>query len=71
MVITDMGIMGFESESKRMFLKEYYPGILPETIQEHVGFDIDISMATESFFPKEEELQILRKKTDPEKLILN
>ncbi|MBU1341413.1 MAG: ketoacid-CoA transferase [Proteobacteria bacterium] len=70
-VITDMGIMGFESHSKRMFLKEYYPGIHPETIKEHISFDIDISTARETLCPKAEELKILREKTDPEKLILN
>ena len=70
-VITDMGIMGFKSESKRMFLKEFYPGIRPEIIQEHISFDIDISKATESISPEKEELEILREKTDPEKLILN
>lgn len=69
-VITDMGIMGFEAHSKRMFLKEFYPGIHPETIKNHTGFDIDISKAVETVHPKALELKILREKTDPEKLIL-
>lgn len=70
-VVTDMGIMGFEAKSKRMFLKEIYPGIHPETIQDLIGFDIDISKAYETPPPKARELKILREKTDPEKLILN
>ena len=70
-VITDMGIMGFEDQSKKMFLKEFYPGIHPETIKEHISFDIDISNAQETIPPKAGELKILREKTDPEKLILD
>lgn len=70
-VITDMGILGFDPQSKRMFLKEFYPGIHPKTIQDHISFDIDISKAKESALPNASELKILREKTDPEKLILN
>jgi glutaconate CoA-transferase, subunit B len=70
-VITDMGIFGFESDSKKMMLKEFYKGITPETIRGNISFDIDISNATPTHFPTIEELKILREKTDPEKLILN
>jgi glutaconate CoA-transferase subunit B len=70
-VITDMGIMGFDPISKRMILKEFYPGIEPERIQKNSGFDIDISAAEETIPPEKEELEILRKKTDPDRLIIN
>lgn len=70
-VITDMGIMGFDPISKRMILKEFYPGIKPDTIRENTSFDIDISTAVETFPPEKEELEILRKKTDPDRLIIN
>ncbi len=70
-VITDMGIMGFEPESKRMFLQEYYPGVKPETIQEHTSFKIDISKAIQTADPNPDELKTLREKSDPDKLILN
>ncbi len=70
-VITDMGIMGFEPESKRMYLKEYYPGVKPETIQKHISFEIDISKATQTANPNLNELKTLREKSDPDKLILN
>jgi glutaconate CoA-transferase subunit B len=69
-VITDMGIMGFKETSKKMFLKEYYPGINPKEVQKKVSFDIDISLAVQSPTPKANELKILRKETDPERLIL-
>lgn len=69
-VITDKGIMGFDPESKHMVLKEVYPGIDPETIQDHMEFRVDVSKATQTTPPQSEELSILREKTDPEKLIL-
>ncbi len=71
LVITDMGILGFDPVTRHMMLKEHYPGIRPETIQAHIDFDIDVSTAFETDRPTPEELQILRKKIDPEQLILN
>lgn len=70
-VITDKGIMGFDPDSKRMYLKEFYPGIRPETIKPLVGFDIDISRAVETPCPGKQDLAVLREKTDPERLILD
>ncbi len=70
-VITDMGIMGFETDSKQMYLKEYYPGVSPETIRENISFDIDISRAIQTICPKDHELKTLREESDPEQLILN
>ncbi len=69
-VITDMGIMGFEKRSKKMFLKKYYPGVNPEEVQKKVSFSIDISRAVQLPKPSADELKILREKTDPERLIL-
>lgn len=69
-VITDLGIMGFDADTRRMYLKSVYPGIRPETILDRVGFDLDISRAKEAEAPDEAALTILRTRTDPEKLIL-
>ncbi len=69
-VITDMGIMGFDKKSKKMFLKGYYPEILPEKILENMEFNIDISRAKEVDAPTLAELTILRDKCDPQSLIL-
>ena len=69
-VITDMGIMGFDSFSKEMYLKGIYPGIKPGMILDNMSFDIDISRAEEILPPEKNELEILRNKVDPDKLIL-
>ena len=69
-VVTDMGIMGFEDDSKRMYVKEIYPGVDPRDIRDNTGFNIDMSRAVPTAAPKPSELKILREKTDPERLIL-
>ncbi|MCP4672608.1 MAG: ketoacid-CoA transferase [Desulfobacula sp.] len=69
-VITDMGIMGFDENSKKMFLKGNYPGVPPEKILDNMEFDIDISRAEEVDAPTLHELTLLREKCDPQGLIL-
>ncbi|WP_299981363.1 CoA-transferase subunit beta [Desulfobacula sp.] len=69
-VITDMGIMGFDELSKQMFLKGYYPGIIPDKILENMEFEIDTSRAEEVPAPTSNELELLREKCDPHRLIL-
>lgn len=69
-VITNMAIMGFDSDSKEMFLKGFYPGISPRRIQECTGFEVDLSRAVEVEPPSYDELEILRKVCDPQRLIL-
>jgi glutaconate CoA-transferase subunit B len=69
-VVTNMGVMRFEEESKRMYLAEVYPGVTPEQVAEKTGFPLDVSAATESAPPRPEELRILRQDVDPQRLIL-
>ncbi len=69
-VITDMGMMAFDSESKKMFLKGYYPGITPDDILQNMEFEIDITCAEEIMPPSANELSLLREKCDPHRLIL-
>ncbi len=69
-VITDMGVMGFDGDSKKMFLKGYYPEISPEKILENMEFYIDISRAEKMDAPTMDELSLLRDKCDPQGLIL-
>ena len=45
MVVTDLGIMKFDEETKRMYLAYYYPFSSPEMVQENTGFEIDTSRA--------------------------
>ncbi len=69
-VITNMAVMGFDAESKEMFLEGFFPGISPADIQEHMSFEVDTSRAVEVPSPSKAELQILREVCDPQRLIL-
>ena len=70
LVVTNMGIMGFDDQTCEMYLKGYYPGITPEKILENMEFEIDVTRAEEVAPPTEEELVLLREKCDPQRLIL-
>jgi acyl CoA:acetate/3-ketoacid CoA transferase alpha subunit/acyl CoA:acetate/3-ketoacid CoA transferase beta subunit len=62
-VITDMGIMDFEPESKRMRVISLHPGITREKIQEATGFPLLFaSEVAVTPPPSPEELNILRTK---------
>ncbi len=69
-IITDMAVMRFHDKTKEMYLHGYYPGVKKEKILENMEFEVDISMAEEVKPPSSEELKILRKKCDPQRLIL-
>jgi glutaconate CoA-transferase subunit B len=69
-VITDMGVMRFNDESKQMYLSRTYPGIRPQQVQEKMGIEIDPSRAVEETPPTEEELSLLRERIDPQGLII-
>ena len=70
MVITDMGVMRFDDESKQMYLSSAYPGISPQQIQEEMDIEIDLSRAVQERPPTEEEVNLLRQKIDPQRLII-
>ncbi len=70
-VVTNMGILRFETESKRMYLAGCYPGIDPDEITKNTGFAIDASRAQDVPPPTGQELHILRTQCDPHRLICN
>ncbi len=62
-MITDLGIMDFEPESKRMRVVSLHPGVTREKIQEATGFPLLFaSEVAETPLPTAEELSILRNK---------
>jgi len=69
--VTNLCVMGFHPESKRMMVETIHPGVTREDIQENTGFELLWSDdLTETKVPYKEELEILREKVDPEKLII-
>ncbi|NIM14611.1 MAG: ketoacid-CoA transferase [Candidatus Aminicenantes bacterium] len=69
-VISDKAVMRFDEVTKEMVLDRFYPGTTPEEIQCCTGFSIDICHAKELLPPTVEELDILRRQVDPQRLIL-
>ncbi|MBI5589653.1 MAG: ketoacid-CoA transferase [Deltaproteobacteria bacterium] len=69
-VVTNLGILRFDEETKAMYLSEYYPHTEPEKIAQSTGFDLDISRATQAMPPTDIELATLREEVDPQRLIL-
>jgi glutaconate CoA-transferase subunit B len=63
-LVTDLGIMRFDEETRRLYLAEYFPGVTPQQVLENTGFDMDISRAVESPPPSNDTLAVLQKLLD-------
>ncbi|MDF2884147.1 MAG: CoA-transferase subunit beta [Clostridiaceae bacterium] len=65
MVVTDLGVLKFDEETKRMYLAAYYPTSSPEMVIENTGFDIDVSRAVQLEAPDPEIIKLIRTEIDP------
>ena len=67
-VVTDLGIFGFDDETKRMIIVALHPGVSVRQVQDNTGFELpvkpDIAVTGR---PTERELEFLRK-LDPDRL---
>jgi glutaconate CoA-transferase subunit B len=67
-VVTDLGIFGFDDETKRMDVVALHPGVTFEQVQDNTGFKLASKVAAETTErPTERELEFLRK-LDPGRL---
>ncbi len=70
-VITNLCVIGFDEETKRMQVESIHPGITKETIIENTGFELlwadDL---TSSDPPSSDELKCLREEVDPYRYII-
>ena len=70
-VITQLGIMGFDAETKRMMLSSTHPGVSVEQVKACTGFDLLVpKKVTVTAPPTARELLILRKDIDPVGIVL-
>ncbi len=70
-VITNMAIMGYDPESKRMRVESIHHGYTFENVQENCGFELlKAPEVGETPPPTEEELNILRTEVDPHRYII-
>ena len=65
-VITDLCVMGYDENEKRMLVESIHPGVDKKQIEENTGFELLWSdELIESKPPTKEELELLRNKVDP------
>ncbi len=70
-IITNMASMGFDDETKRMFVESLHPHVTQDAVMENTGFELlfhDPLATTPE--PTDEELRILRTEIDPTRRIL-
>ncbi len=70
-VITQMGIYGFDEETKRLKLISLHPGVSIGEVKEHSNFDIIVTDEVKtSPEPTKQHLRILREEIDPAGIVL-
>jgi glutaconate CoA-transferase subunit B len=70
-IITNMAVMDFEPESKRMRVISINPGYALKDVQENCGFELlQAAKITETKAPTETELRILREEVDPYRYVI-
>lgn len=66
-IITTLGILRFDEESREAYLDSYHPGKSSEEVKANTGWDLKVKPgAAETMPPTPEELKVLRK-YDPQK----
>jgi glutaconate CoA-transferase subunit B len=67
-VVTDLGLLGFDEQSKRMTLLALHPGVTAAEVQANTGFELPVTAdLTVTEPPSEQELAVLRH-LDPDRL---
>ena len=70
-VVTNLAVMGYHPESKRMMLLQTQPGSTVEQVLENTGFELQVARdVTENPPPTDEELRVLRNEVDKEKFYI-
>jgi glutaconate CoA-transferase subunit B len=70
-VITDLAVLGFHDQTKRMEICSLHPGVTLEQVRRATGFELGLaqSLATTAA-PNELELRILRDEVDPHRYVI-
>jgi glutaconate CoA-transferase subunit B len=70
-VVSNLGVMRFETESKEMYVESLHPGASIDQIKDNTDWDIKIAdQLKETTLPTVEEIRILRQELDPDRLFL-
>lgn len=70
-VITDLAVLGYHDETRRMQVLSLHPGVTLERVRQATGFAIDaVAGVGQTVAPLPEELDILRRVVDPQRYII-
>src|SRR5881392_1740068 len=70
-VITDLAVMGYHDETKRMEIISLHPGVELDAVRQATGFELGVrEPLTTTAPPSEVELRILREEVDPHRYII-
>lgn len=69
-VVTNLGVMKFDPDTRRMYLSQLYPGVSAQQVADSTGFEMDLTRTEQAAPPTEDELATLRQQVDPQRLIL-
>ena len=70
-VITDLAIMGFHDDTKRMQVESLHPDVTFEQVQAKTGFELSRREPLEvTSEPTPEQLEVLRREVDPQGYII-
>jgi glutaconate CoA-transferase subunit B len=70
-VVTDLAILGYHPETRRMMLLATQPGVTSEQVMENTGFELALAEKVEQAAPPApEELRLLRNEIDRDRLYI-
>lgn len=70
-VITDLAILGYHPDTRRMMILSLHPGVTLEQVRQATGFDLAVQQPLEvTTPPSEQELRILREEVDPHRYVI-
>jgi glutaconate CoA-transferase subunit B len=70
-VITDLAVMGYDEETKRMQIHSLHPGVTLEQVRSATGFELGVCHPlTATELPTSAELDILREEVDPHRFVI-
>jgi glutaconate CoA-transferase subunit B len=70
-VITNLAVMGYHEESKRMQVESLHPNVTLDEVQANTGFELLVKEPLElTPTPDDEQLRVLREEVDPQRYII-
>ena len=71
-VVTNLAVMGFDDETKRMKLRSLHPGVSLDQVRENTGFELLVTEPIEETpAPTPEQLKLLREEIDPDGIYIS